>query len=458
VSAAYTELRLTPPVPDEEQPPLPGGTWTLQKSKRPKGTYYQAVHGTKANRVTVTLGYMSPEDADRALANLRSWGSRLVALDRHGRRRVDDDVIRGIALGSADTVRSADDILAEAVAARKVRERDYLAMTLREYHDSTWWPYREITRDDSTVERERKCWRDILAALGHVRVTGLDQHTWSMFLAGHEGKWSARTRALTQNAYRCALTYLSELTRDANGNPTYRPHGFDRIKGSSKPTLPPGEALSAADVDALLGAADDDMHRALFAITFGMGLRPSEPTGKPSKRSPTGWKGGLDWSYFDWSARRLKVPGTKNAMAEAVVPMSDSVHAEMRRWWEACGRPDSGMVFLHEGKPIANWRKAFVGAVRRARIDPDGRRRIIRYSGRYTFATLSAVHGVGEAATRKAMRHSSRSQILERVYERLSIDQTAEALRALPSFGVAVREAEAEVTSAPPARSKARDL
>lgn len=242
--------------------------------------------------------------------------------------------------------------------------------------------------------------------------------------------------------------------------PTYHPHGFDRIKGASKPTLPPGEALSPSDLDAVLDAADDGMHRALYAITFGMGLRPSEPTGKPSMRSPTGWKGGLDWSHIEWSTRRIKVPGTKNAMAEAVVPMSDSVYAEIRRWWEACGRPEAGMVFLYDGKPIANWRKAFVGAVRRANVDPEGTRRIIRYSGRYTFATHAAVHGVGEAATRKARRHSSRSQVLERVYERLSLDQTAEALRALPTFGAAraVASVGAEDAGLPAPRAKVRDL
>jgi hypothetical protein len=46
--------------------------WTLQKQKRAKGLYFQAVCGNGDERRCVTLGYLKEEDADAALVRLRT--------------------------------------------------------------------------------------------------------------------------------------------------------------------------------------------------------------------------------------------------------------------------------------------------------------------------------------------------------------------------------------------------
>ena len=84
------------------------------------------------------------------------------------------------------------------------------------------------------------------------------------------------------------------------------------------------------------------------------------------------------------------------------------------------------------GRPIKVWAKAWKTAVKKSGIDPDGSRRIMPYSARYTYATLAAVAGVPRAAVRAGMRHTNHSRILETVYERLRDEQVAEALAGFP--------------------------
>lgn len=457
-------LPVSPPVQ------VPPGTWALQGTRRrgagaARETYTQAVHGVGKSRKVVTLGWLTEDAAERALVNLRALGGRLALCDV--------ETVKRVAMSRAVVGPDIVEAIEDAVLQAKVDARDYESMTLREYYDGVWWPHRILTVADSTIDREKKLWPSILAALGHVRLPRLDKHGWTQFLGGISA--GPTTKRLTQVAYRTSLTYACE---DLKAIPSV--HRFDKIKGASKPTLPPGEALLPHEVDAIIKTGDDQMHKALTAITFGLGLRPSEPTGKPvflrdakgnakhdesGRKIRKGWQGGLDWSMVAWDREQILVPGTKNGHAEAVVPfLSDTrAYAEMRIWWEECGRPATGLVFfvVHDGMRVGieNWWTSFRAQVRRAKLDPDETRRIIRYSGRYTFATLAEVSGVGEGATRRAMRHSSRSQIMERIYQRLSIGQTAQALRALPAFEALPAKPEpapAAPPSAKPTKSKTR--
>jgi integrase len=237
---------------------------------------------------------------------------------------------------------------------------------------------------------------------------------WSTFLRGRE-TWSGRTRAIAQGYYRGLLKNAVEIEA------LEHVHACRRIKGYNSRVKPPGEALTAGEVARLLDAADTPMHRALFGYAFGQGLRPAEVTA-------------LCWDDVDWEGGVVLIRGTKNETAEKRVPLTPASRAELMPYWKSLGSPLSGVAFMWRAKPLKSWRKAFRRSVERANLNPDGTRRIIPYSARYTFATLGVVAGISDAAMRQAMRHSSRSRVLETTYQRLQLGQVKAELAAFPVF------------------------
>lgn len=316
--------------------------------------------------------------------------------------------------------KALDRVVDESIARAAIQNRDYARMTLGEFAEHVWRPVRLQTNDPQTWKKEWVGgWRPhIIPAMGHLKLSALDAHKWQQFLAAHEGQWNGRMKAWIQNAYRCCIRYAGKLGAVA---PKLAETGFEKIRGASKRTREPGEALTAEEVGKLLNASGKPVHRALLAYVFGLGIRPSEA----SK---------LEWPHIRWDKGVLKVVGTKNKQAEAVVGITSGTLLELKAWWEACGRPASGPVFVWRGKPIRDWRGALENAVARSGIDPDGTRKIMPYSGRYTYATIGIVAGVNEAAMRRGMRHAYASRVMETVYQRLSEEQLVEQMAAFPGF------------------------
>lgn len=435
-----TDLAI-PAGPDpEDRGTSPKGTWALQRSQRSTGWYYQAVFGSGKDRVAVALGTLDEDRAAEALANLRVHGGRLLTVRPDGRRVMDNAAIKALALGAPLAVGDLDAVLAEVGARKLIEASDYGSMTLREFVEHVWRPVRMRTNAPSTWKTEWSgAWRaGILPVLGHLKLKQLDAHKWQMFLSTRDGKWSGRMQAWAQNAYRCALRYARKI------GAIEREHEFEKIKGASKRTLQAGEALTPDEVRRLIEAANP-CHRALFAYAFGQGLRPKEAVS-------------LDWSHVFWDRGAVYVAGSKNAQAAATVCLTPAALPELKAWWEACGCPRSGPAFTWRGKPIRSWRQAFESTVERAGLNPDGKRRLIPYSARYTFATLAVVSGIHDAAVRKAMRHTYASRVLETVYQRLSEDQTREALSVFPTFGTPAQTtpAPSNVVALPKAKGKAR--
>lgn len=66
-----------------------------------------------------------------------------------------------------------------------------------------------------------------------------------------------------------------------------------------------------------------DVHRCLWAVGAGEGLRPGELVG-------------LDWEDVDWERRLLTVHGSKTEASHARVPLTPLAFRELRRWEVVC--------------------------------------------------------------------------------------------------------------------------
>ena len=99
----------------------------------------------------------------------------------------------------------------------------------------------------------------------------------------------------------------------------------------------PAEYLSAEEVEQLLACPDMPLEqRVVFTIATHQGLRQGEIAGMDWDR--VDWKGNGWWIAKSWNG------STKNGKTrwQALLPRAE---AALREWWEAKGRPTSGIVF-----------------------------------------------------------------------------------------------------------------
>ncbi len=383
--------------------------WTTQRQKRKKGWYYQALYkeGGKVKR-TVALGTLTDEQHEWARANLSFFGDRLLDLT--------SPELKGTVVRDPDEERKAIEALEHRDALEQVARGDLGNMTLKDFSTLVWKPVREAEASEATVRNEFQwAWPAIHEAIGHVHMQRLTTALWTSFLLSRDS-WSGRSRAIAQTAYRACLKYAFEVGAIESVHP------FRAIKGSNKTTTPEGEALTPDEVAKVLDSAGTDMHRALFGVCFGQGTRPSEVLR-------------LRWEDVDWEGQIILIRGTKTDLALRTVPMTEATRVELDRYWRKQKKPSNGLVFLWRGKPFASWRKAFKKSVERSGIDPDKTRRIVRYSGRYTFATLGAVASIPKAAMKLGMGHKGKSRILEDRYERIRLQQAQGLMESFPTFG-----------------------
>ena len=281
-------------------------------------------------------------------------------------------------------------------------------MTLDRYFQEVWAPIRRLT---ASWKRDA-WWFDyrILPVLGEVRICDLNEPAWTALVQGLTV--SGSSKRLCQNAYRCALTHAVD-----NLGWVAQLHRFKPIPGSTKAALAEPEPLEHVEVTALLNAAPSAMHRALFGTQIGQGLRPKEVIR-------------LKWEHVNWRARTLYVEGTKNQLAAATVAMTPRTLQALRPWWEERGRPLDGPMFVSGEtlKPLEEFPKAVLRrAAERAGLNDDRKRKVFPYLARHTFATLAAADGIQPAHTRRMMRHSSASSVMERAYEKATLKQVSGA-------------------------------
>ncbi len=444
--------------------------WTVQRQPRSKGHYYSAVYtDQRKHRRCVTVGFLpdSPATAEltarlRAGDPLGQWKERVICavLAAADEKAAIRQALIGPALeplvfvrGTMEPAMSAS-IQAHAVldtsppgpfSLRKpsmdgwpdpsinadfgARQHEPMlsdtarltasnsaraprhpqgAMALRDYVADIWGPIRE--EKAATWKREFWWWdRQILPALGGVRLCDLDRDKWNYFLSGlHQG---GRSKALAQTAYRCAITHAAALGW------VEKVHDFRPIAGSTATSLPEPEPLCLAEVSRFLAAAPTPVHRALFATHFGQGLRPGEVLR-------------VRWEDVDWKKRTLGVRGTKNKLALATVPLTPLTFRELHAWWQQLGEPREGVAFERSrgGGAFPDYpKKAFNTAAERSGLNAGRSRHLFPYVARHSFATIAAETGIDRAHTKKMLRHSRVSTVLEDAYERVSQEQTARA-------------------------------
>lgn len=288
------------------------------------------------------------------------------------------------------------------------------AMTLRDFVDGVW--AQERCKQAATWGRERGWWdRHLLPALGDLRLCDLSTQRWSGALAGLT-QCGGRSKAIAQVAYRTALKHAASLGW------IEAVHPFPVIVGSTKRTLLPPEPPTMPEVAAFLNAVSSPRDRAMFGLQFGQGLRPAEVLP-------------VRWEDIDWRRARLHVRGTKNALAEGVVALTRLSVSELSPWWEAAGKPAAGLCFPSQrpgkaGAELATYpTRSFRVAADASGLNALRQRALFPYIARHAFATIAAMSGVDRAATRRMMRHSTTSTILESAYEHASLQQTADAFR-----------------------------
>lgn len=401
-------------------------TWTLQRTTRPKGSYYQAVYGRPpGRRRTITLGYVSQEDADALLVGLRLQGAHLttvvlpsgelVAFDDprapQGRPLYDDDSIRLGARVGASGEQVFDHAVDEAAFKAAVQSGDLGALPVREFLSRVFAPVREREVAPATWKREKQIWGQILPVLGDLQVKAITGLHVERFLTSRT-TWGGGVRKVALATLRALLRYAVEIGV-LEAIPRIR-----SVKGATKRVRSRPVALLPEQVAAILDHASTPVHRAIFALAFGQGLRPSEA----SKTA---------WEDVDWSKGLLHVRGTKTALSDRVVPLTPATVAELRPYWESLGKPVSGPAFIFRGKPFREWENAFSGAARRAGL----KIKVHPYLTRHTFATSCALAGVPKAVTKEMLGHSQSSELLESAYTNPHSSQIAEAMSKLTRLG-----------------------
>jgi integrase len=413
-------------------------TWSLQGSKRAKGTYFQAVYGRGRNRLrVVTLGYLTREEAEDALAGLRFGGDRLAreaevveVTTETGSRYEDkvgytDDQIRRFSLDPAGRgIDKIDEAWGREAKKTLLKTGDYSNLPLRTYAEEIYRPVRRAEVAASTTKNEDWYWTHILPALGHVTLSRIDGVKIEQFLLSKTA-WKGPTKRLALNTIRCVLRHAVEAGVLAD-QPATR-----RVKDAHKRIGPKPVPLSATQLKGLLDNSDTPMHRALYAYACGLGTRKSE--------APK-----LDWSDLRWEQGEVHVRGTKTEGSDRVVTLPPLVVAELGAYWRSQGCPTSGPAFTWNGKPFRAWQKGFKGAARRAGVTS----RVSPGIARHTFVTLAQQGGVPKATTKQMIGHSERSHMIDDHYDHPTPEMVSQVMRRFDPLGVF--ESAKVVTPAPP--------
>lgn len=384
--------------------------WRLQSLKRSKGLYFQAVWGSGKDRRCVTLGYLTPEEAEAALQALRlEQGPGLAKLDEAGNPKISDWGVREWAT-SVSMEAVVDHHLAEQARA----SGDYGKMPLKMFLTEVYLPVRNAEVCAGTRRNDGIQWRKINPLIGSIPLKKVDGVAVEKVMA-HYAANSPPTRRRMLLAIKGLLSY-AESIGVIKEIPRMRPvkNGMSRVKG--RPI-----ALSASEVAAILAEATSATQRAMWAYAVGQGLRPTEAAN-------------LDWKDVDWSSGQILVRGTKTEKSLRKVPMTGPTRAELEPYWIAIGKPKEGWAFPNrfpDRPPPKKWSAPFKRAAKRAGVEKV----VNSYSCRHTFATSCAMSGVPLPAAREMLGHTSHSRTLEEVYSNPDASMLAAAISGLTKLG-----------------------
>lgn len=402
-------------------------SWRIKKLNQAGKTYVQAcIQPDKSSPLfTVGLGYLvddvitwtpDPKKAEEesytatpeaVLENLRAGGVRLLSLSefvpKRGPEPARDVPLVGAALKDAIKRFAFQGATTSAIVAQlsEPGPADYKEMTLSQFVGNpaknkaeatgpfSSWRVTEIS--DVSWESERYTLVRLQnSPLGKVKMKDQSAVRWQTYITSPEMvKLSPRTRKLVEQAYRAIQTYGSFMGACTK-------HTFLRIKGSSKRTREVTPLLPA-EVYALINAASSPMHRALYGVGFGEGLRPSELLR-------------MRWEDVDYDRKIIRVRGTKTEKSGDPIPLTSFAEGYLREWQAACGGATTGAIWTYHGEDIASMKKAFVRAGERSGLKDAGKR-VHPYVMRHSFATLAASSGMPITTAQAVLRHTDLSML-----------------------------------------------
>ncbi|MEN0068181.1 MAG: tyrosine-type recombinase/integrase [Myxococcota bacterium] len=365
--------------------------WSLEGVSRAKGTYYRLNRGRRQGRIKLALAYVDVEAAKRALVRIQieqDHGSIARVLELHQDRPsaaltflMDDG---GLELADVDP--------------------DYATWSLEAYVEQIYGPWRS-NEAPRTWRSERGYWTRIVEQIGDVPVGKVSPFLVADLVDGlmvvrgpRKGESaSGNYKRLVRAAIQACLMYAYRRQHIA----TKPDLGIFRIKGSTRGVKAKVPPLTLDELRGLLEVSDP-MHRVMWAVGVGLGLRPAELVQ-------------VHWEDVDWDERLLDVRGTKTELSSETIPLTPIAHAHLRDRWEATGRPASGHVFRGRRGPYGpqGYRKALTRCVTAAGITRHVTPNLLRHS----FATIAWSLGIKLDVARRVMRHASEA-MLKKVYER----------------------------------------
>jgi integrase len=312
--------------------------WRLIRQRRDKGTYFVLQTGRGHDRRSMTLGYVSPDEAERALEAIQEEEDNRTV----GRvwRLYYRDRAAGIMFLMGDRA---------VVRLLGAPEPDWGGMRLRDYYEQVFSSWREA--ETAGWPQEKRHWTIILAKMGHERVRKIDEHVVADYLDGltvTSGKrkgqpFAGNTKRLHRAAIKALLTRANRL-RHIKEIPDLAKF---RQKGSTT-SLRKAQPLTIDELIRFIRVSKPKQ-RAMWATAAGEGLRPSELVR-------------MDWADVHWDDDLLLVRGTKTTDSKATIPLTPLAKRELMQWHKKQLRPQAGVVFpARGGRPYSS---------------PDGYRRV----------------------------------------------------------------------------------
>ena len=411
------------------------GRGRLQKQlRRNKKTgcrefYWSIVWGRGQERRSLTLGFLSPAQAEEALQRFNVEGPGAPV----ARRVFRVDEIQAWLLSPFDAAppepraaRSYDERnLAEAnrqggglaawpgAAKGRGAPPAPAPVTLRDYYEQSYLSWLEWHRRDSpsSLERDENSFKRLNGDLGDLQLAAIDLAAWQGYAARRQA--AARTIDVERLALQLLLRHAAE--RGALPGALR----FPKVKNAKLETEGEGyELLEIEEIEGIIAAAKKPVHRALFRVLAGTGMRKGEALSR-------------EWSDVDWGRGELRVGPKpkigfrlKNKSSMRTIPLSPKVSMALQEFWQECGQPTKGWLFMWRGDRISkDFRPALQGACKRAGVS----KRVTPHAFRHAWCSHMLMAGV-PVKTVQALGGWASPEVPMRIYAKVDRGHLHEAV------------------------------